>query len=163
MRIKTRESLRSIKTFDRAENLAQKTKGGGSSLKNSAEETQNRNYEFESEYAGNELQSNEEMLGRNSIYGAKKVGEWGIKETRKNIYKWKNRPRKLKVDIKPKQLPPPQRPALPPGSKKGIKTSAKAGKNTAKATKNTAKAAKTTAKATKVDAKQTVKASVRAA
>ena len=41
MKIKTRESLRTIKTFDRADTLAQKSKSGISSLRNSAEQTQN--------------------------------------------------------------------------------------------------------------------------
>ena len=41
MKIKTRESLRTIKTFDRADTLAQKSKNGFSSLRNSAEQTQN--------------------------------------------------------------------------------------------------------------------------
>ena len=41
MKIKTRESLKTIKTFDRADTLAQKSKKGVSSLHNSAEQTQN--------------------------------------------------------------------------------------------------------------------------
>ena len=40
MKIKTRESLKTIKTFDRADTLAQKSKKGVSSLHNSAEQTQ---------------------------------------------------------------------------------------------------------------------------
>lgn len=64
MKIKTRESLKTIKTFDHADKLAQKSKTGVSSLHNSAEQTQGVGYESETEYAGNELQDKEERLGK---------------------------------------------------------------------------------------------------
>ena len=41
MAIKTRQSGRTIKTFDRASNLAQKTKGGITDTKQAAEQTVN--------------------------------------------------------------------------------------------------------------------------
>jgi hypothetical protein len=104
VKIKTRESLKTIKTFDRADTLAQKSKKGVSSLHNSAEQTQNVGYESETDYAGSELQDKEERIARMTVVGANQVGRWGVKGTRKNIQKWRNRPRKPKNDFKLKQL-----------------------------------------------------------
>ena len=147
MKIKTRESLRTIKTFDRAETLAQKSKSGISSLRNSAEQTQNVGYESETDYAGSEFQDKEERIARMTVVGANKVGRWGVKGTRKNIQKWINRPRQPKQNPNLKQLPSPQRPMLE-APKKGIKAASKGTKNTVKGTKTTAKAtAKGTVKA----------------
>lgn len=162
MKIKTRESLKTIKTFDRADTLAQKSKSGISSLHNSAEQTQNIGYESETDYAGSELQDKEERIERMAMVGANKVGKWGVKETRKNIQKWRNRPRKPKPNPNLKQLPSPQRPMLE-APKKGIKTASKAPKKTVKGTKTAAKGAKTTAKATVKGTKAAVKGTVKAA
>ena len=162
MKIKTRESLKTIKTFDRADTLAQKSKNGISSLHNSAEQTQNIGYESETDYAGSELQDKEERIARITVVGANKVGRWGVKETRKNIQKWRNRPRKPKPNPKLKQLPSPQRPMLE-APKKGIKAASKAPKNTVKGTKTAVKGAKTTAKATVKGTKAAVKGTVKAA
>ena len=162
MKIKTRESLKTIKTFDRADTLAQKSKNGISSLHNSAEQTQNIGYESETDYAGSELQDKEERIARMAMVGANKVGRWGVKETRKNIQKWRNRPRKPKPNPKLKQLPSPQRPMLE-APKKGIKTASKGTKNAAKGTKNAVKGAKTTAKAAVKGTKAAVKGTVKAA
>ena len=161
MRIKTRESLKTIKTFDRADTLAQKSKKGVSSLHNSAEQTQNVGYESETDYAGSELQDKEERIARMTVVGANKVGRWGVKETRKNIQKWRNRPRKPKPNPNLKQLPSPQRPMLE-APKKGIKTASKAPKKTVKGTKTAVKGAKTTAKATVKGTKAAVKGTVKA-
>ena len=162
MKIKTRDSLKTIKTFDRADTLAQKSKSGISSLHNSAEQTQNIGYESETDYAGSELQDKEERIARMTVVGANKVGRWGVKETRTNIQKWRNRPRKPKPNPKLKQLPSPQRPMLE-APKKGIKAASKAPKNTVKGTKTAAKGAKTTAKATVKGTKAAVKGSVKVA
>lgn len=162
MKIKTRESLKTIKTFDRADTLAQKSKSGISSLHNSAEQTQNIGYESETDYAGSELQDKEERIARMAVVGANKVGRWGVKETRKNIQKWRNRPRKPKPNPNLKQLPSPQRPMLE-APKKGIKAASKAPKNTVKGTKTAAKGVKTTVKATVKGTKAAVKGAVKAA
>ncbi len=162
MKIKTRESLKTIKIFDRADTLAQKSKSGISSLHNSAEQTQNIGYESETDYAGSELQDKEERIARMTVVGANKVGRWGVKETRKNIQKWRNRPRKTKPNPKLKQLTSPQRPMLE-APKKGIKTASKAPKNTVKGTKTAAKGAKTTAKAAVKGTKAAAKGAVKAA
>ena len=162
MKIKTRESLKTIKTFDRADTLAQKSKSGISSLHNSAEQTQNIGYESETDYAGSELQDKEERIARMAMVGANKVGRWGVKETRKNIQKLRNRPRKPKPNPKLKQLPSPQSPMLE-APKKGIKAASKGTKNAAKGTKTAVKGAKTTAKATVKGTKAAVKGTVKAA
>jgi hypothetical protein len=162
VKIKTRESLKTIKTFDRADTLAQKSQSGISSLHNSAEQTQNIGYESETDYAGSELQNKEERIARMTVVGANKVGRWGVKETRKNIQKWRNRPRKPKPNPNLKQLPSPQRPMLE-APKKGIKTASKAPKNIVKGTKTAVKGAKTTAKATVKGTKAAVKGTVKAA
>ena len=155
MKIKTRESLKTIKTFDRADTLAQKSKKGVSSLHNSVEQTQNVGYESETDYAGSELQEKEERIARMTVVGANKAGRWGVKDTRKNIQKWRNRPRRPKLGHDLKQLPLPQRPTIE-APKKGIKA-------TSKGTKTAAKGAKTTAKATDKGAKTAVKGTVKAA
>ena len=162
MKIKTRESLRTIKTFERADTLAQKSKSGISSLSNSAEQTQNIGYESETDYAGSEVQDKEARIARMTVVGTNKFGRWGVKETRKNIQKWRNRPRKPKRPPNLKQLPSPQRPMLE-APKKGIKTASKASKNTVKGTKTAAKGAKTTVKATVKGTKAAAKGAVKAA
>ena len=162
MKIKTRESLKTIKTFDRADTLAQKSKNGVSSLHNSAEQTQNVGYESETDYAGSELQDKEERIARTAVMGADRVGRWGVRETRKNIRNWRNRPRKPKPNPKLKQLPSPKRPMLE-APKKGIKTASKGTKTASKGTKTAAKGAKTTAKAAVKGTKAAAKAAVKVA
>ena len=165
---KTRESLRSIKVVDKTEGLAKKSKNGASSLANSAEETQNSRHETEVEYAGNEVQDKEERSGRALVRGAARVGQWGYRTTVRNIQRWRNRPRKIKLKVEePKQLPPPKRPLLTEGTKQGAKTASKGIKNGSKAAKKasraSAKAAKKTAKTSAKAAKKAAKASAKAA
>ena len=165
---KTRESLRSIKVVDKTEGLAKKSKNGASSLANSAEEIQNSRHETEVEYAGNEVQDKEERSGRALVRGAARVGQWGYRTTVRNIQRWRNRPRKIKLKVEePKQLPPPKRPLLTEGTKQGAKTASKGIKNGSKAAKKasraSAKAAKKTAKTSAKAAKQAAKASAKAA
>ena len=156
MKIKTRESRKTIKTFDRADTLAQKSKSGVSSLHNSVEQTQNVGYESETDYAGSELQDKEERIARTAVMGADRVGRWGVRETRKNIQKWRNRPRKPKPNPKLKQLPSPQRKALQ-APKKGIKAASKGTKTAAKATiKGTKAAVKVAAKASQLIKKASI-------
>ena len=139
MKIKTREALKTIKTFDRADSLAQKSKNGVSSLHNSTEQTQGVGYESETDYAGSELQDKEERIARTAVAGAGRVGRWGVRETGKNMDKWRNRPKKPKPSPKLNQLPPPQRQALPP-AKKGTKTTAKSSAKAAQALKKASSA-----------------------
>lgn len=144
MKIKTRESLKTIKTFDRAENLAGKTKNGISELNKSTEETQEAGYTSGTEYAGNQVQGAEETGTRNALYGANRIGGWGVKETRRNIQRWRSRQKKP-ILSKQKAL------SAPKTSDKTAKT-AKAAQMTAKAnlkaSQKVAQAAKAAAKAT---------------
>ena len=155
MKIKTRESLRTIKTFDRAKTLGRKVKNGAGEIKEYGEELQNTRYGSANEYAGNAVENTERRTARNVAYGAGKIGNWGLKETRKNILKWRNRQKKFKVKVQqPKRLPAPKRPALP-----SAKTTAKTAQKGVKTAQRTAKAAaKATAKFLKVAAKAIVAA-----
>ena len=164
MKIKTRESLRTIKTFDRAKTLGQKVKNGAGEVKEYGEELQNTRYGSANEYAGNAVENTERRTARNTAYGAGKIGNWGLKETRKNLLKWRNRPKKFKVKVQqPKQLPAPKRPALPPAkttaktAQKGVKTAQQTAKAAAKTAKVTVKAAQRAAQAAKAAAKAAVK------
>lgn len=94
--IKTRESLRTIKTFDRAKALGQKVKNGAGEVKEYGEELQNTCYGSANEYAGNAVENTERRTARNVAYGAGKIGNWGLKVTRKNLLKWRSRPKKFK-------------------------------------------------------------------
>ena len=91
MKIKTRESLKTVKTFDRADTLAQKSKSGISSLFNSAEQTQNSDHESEIDYADSELQGKSGYIASTAIVGADCVGRWGLRKTRDNIHKWRKK------------------------------------------------------------------------
>ena len=158
MKLKTREALRSVKTLDRgAEGFANKTRDGVSSVNRSAEQMQNVGYETENEYATHEVETREEAMIKGTISGAERFGRWGVRETWRNIQKWRNRPRKEKVYINPKQLNPPKRPMLTEGTKQGAKTATKDGKKAAKATKNTGKAIKGTKKTVKTATRATKK------
>lgn len=155
MRIKTRESLRTIKTFDRAESLADKTKNGASGIKEYADDMQSDRYQSENEYAGNQVESTEARVARNTVYGVQKIGNWGVQETAKNIQNYRNRPIKLQVN-QPKKLKSPSQKRLPKGTVKNTgKVASKSAKNTAKATK---KAAKSTVKASQKAAQAAKKA-----
>ena len=129
MKIKIRESLKTIKTFDRADTLAQKSKKGVSSLHNSAEQTQNVGYESETDYAGSELQDKEEHIARMTVVGANKFGRWGVEETRRRL--------------QAKKTSSKVRTAKPLKTKKAAQTTAKSAAKTAKRLK---KAAYATAK-----------------
>ena len=87
MDIKTKESLRTIKTLDRAKNIAGKLKNGAEEVKETADEMQNTNYESGTEYAGNALQANERLAAIQAAYTVKRVGNWGLRETADNIQK----------------------------------------------------------------------------
>lgn len=148
MKIKTREALRSIKKVDRAEILVQKTKGGISELRNTAEQRQGA-YESETEYAGNFLEEKEERIGRTAVCGSDRAGRWGVKERRSNLARLKKR-RKKKSVCKLK--------AIPQSTKKAYSV----GRKTAKTARFMKKAAVATAKFLKT-APKAIAATVKAA
>ena len=160
MKIKTRESLRTIKNIDRAKALGQKVKNGAGEVKEYGEELQNTRYGSANEYAGNAVENTERRTARNVAYGAGKIGNWGLKETRKNLLKWRSRPKKFKVKVQQsKQLPAPKRPALPSAkttietAQKGVKTAQQTAKAAVKTAKVTVKAAQRAAQAAKAAVK----------
>lgn len=166
MKIKTRESLKTIKIFDRAENLAGKTKNGISEMNKGAEETQRAGYTSGIEYAGNQVQEAEETGTRNALYGANRAGRWGVRETRRNIQRWRSRQKKP-ILSKQKALPAPKRqmlsaPKTADKTAKGAKTAQKTAKATLKASQKAAQAAKVAAQATVQGIKVTAKATVAA-
>ena len=61
--IKTRQSGRTIKRSDRADNLAQKTKNGLSDANRTAEQLQDANAESGVDYAGTRVQEGEGQIG----------------------------------------------------------------------------------------------------
>lgn len=168
--IKTRESQRTIKTLDRVQNLAGKTRDGTNEAKRHISEAQNNGYSSENEYAGDNLQNMERSAGRTAVYGASKVGRWGIKGARRGIRRLRNkaeqrRQAEYERELARKELPAPERKALPQATDstarttgKTIKTSEKSAKTTAKAAKNTAKTAEQTAKTAEKSAKAAEKA-----
>ena len=160
MKIKTREPLRTIKNIDRAKALGQKVKNGAGEVKEYGEELQNTRYGSANEYAGNAVENTERRTARNVAYGAGKIGNWGLKETRKNLLKWRSRPKKFKVKVQQsKQLPAPKRPALPSAkttietAQKGVKTAQQTAKAAVKTAKVTVKAAQRAAQAAKAAVK----------
>ncbi len=173
--IKTRESLHTVKTFDRVQNLAAKTRNGANEAKQSVSDTFASGESSENEYAGNRLEAYESGTARLAVRAGDKIGRWGVRETSRNIRKWRNRPKKLKVDVlKLKELPAPNQTPLLEAPKTAAKGGSKAVQTTAKTTTKTAKGAvkttksavkttEKTAKATAKTAKATAKATARAA
>lgn len=170
--IKTRDSLKTIKTFQRA---GAKVKDSSAEAKRRIEETQDHGEASESEYAGNRLESAEGNTARTLVYGADKVGRWGVRETAKNIRKLRQKAEQKKwskLDEKnpPKQLPSGEKKALPKETSNAAKTTGNTAKTTGKTVKtteqvakNTAKTAEKTVKATQKAAKATAKAAQKAA
>ena len=163
--IKTRDSFKTIKTFQRA---GAKVKDSSAEAKRRIEETQDHGEASESEYAGNRLESAEGNTARTLVYGADKVGRWGVRETAKNIRKLRQKAEqkkwsKLDEKYPTKQLPSGEKKALPKATSNAAKTAGKTVKTTEQVAKNTAKTAEKTVKATQKAAKATAKAAQKAA
>ena len=177
--IKTRESLHTVKTFDRVQNLAAKTRKGVDQAKQEINDTISSGESSESEYAGNRLEAYESGTVHLAVRAGDRIGRWGVRETRRNIQKWRNRTKKIKAEAaKPKELPAPKQTPLlettktvAKGGSKAVQTTTKVTSQTAKGAakttkytvKTTEKAAKDTAKTAKTAAKATAKAAQKAA
>ena len=72
--IKTRQSGRTIKTFDRADNLAQKTKNGLTDANRTAEQLQDASAESGVDYASSRIQEGEENVGEYATYSMVRMG-----------------------------------------------------------------------------------------
>ncbi len=142
MKIKTRDSMRTIKTLDRAGTFADQTKGGLSEANRQATDVDGGNYNSATDYAGQQVTGTEGRIARTTIYGGGKIGRWGIRETRKNLRNRKIAPKKKKMP-KSKRLSAPKRTALQSGKKavKGIRGFAQKAKAVANATVKFTKAA----------------------
>jgi hypothetical protein len=88
MGIKTRQSGRTIKTFDRAGDLAQKTKDGVADAKQAVEQTLDSKHLSEVDYASDKIKQTEERLGGYGIVAAEKLGWWGVRETRRLLHRY---------------------------------------------------------------------------
>ena len=163
--IKTRESLHTVKIFDRVQNLAAKTRKGVDEAKQEINDTISSGESSESEYAGNRLEAYESGTAHLAVRAGDRVGRWDVRETRRNIQKWRNRPKKIKVEApKPKELPAPKQTTLLEAPKAAAKGGSKAVQTTTKVTTQTAKgAARTTVKTTEKAAKTTAKTAKTAA
>lgn len=136
MRIRTRENLRTIKSFDRAENLAQKTKSGLTDAGRTAEQLQETTSESGVEYAGARMEEGEARVGEYATYGMERMGRWGLRVSTNTLKGLRRRRFRrmpdLKLKIPKERLPLPKRKALPSarnllqGSGKTAKTSIKA-------------------------------------
>ena len=163
--IKTRDSLKTIKTFQRA---GAKVKDSSAEAKRRIEETQDHGEASESEYAGNRLESAEGNTARTLVYGADKIGRWGVRETAKNIRKLRQKAEqkkwsKLDEKYPQKQLPSGEKGNAAKTTGNTAKTTGKTVKTTGQVAKNTAKTAEKTVKATEKAAKATAKAAQKAA
>ena len=163
MKIKTRQSERTIKTFDRADNLAQKTKNALTDAKNTADQLQDANAESGVDYAGARIQEGEESAGEYFVYGMERMGRWGMRVAGNKLRRLSHvRHRKMpdfKVKVPKKQLPSPKRKALP-SAKKLLKAPGQTAKASMKASQKAAmmlkRAAQATIKVTKVAIKAMV-------
>lgn len=150
MKIKTKEAVHDIKT--KASTVVSKTKSGVSSSSRTAKETQSSQYDSENEYAANSVQNAERKILRQITASTKKIGIWGLRTTRQNIAKWKN---KTKSAVSPqKKLPPAKQAANT--AKKTVKNTEKAAKASKRAAQATKKAAERTAKVVKAAVKATI-------
>ena len=163
--IKTRQSARTIKTFDRADKLAQKTKNGLTDANRTVEQLQDQSAESGVDYAGSRIQESEGNIGEYATYGMERMGRWGMRVTRNKLRRlYHLRHRKMpdfKVKISKKQLPSPKRKALP-SAKKLLKAPGQTAKVSMKASQKAAMMFKRTAQATIKFAKVAIKATVEA-
>ena len=163
--IKTRQSGRTIKTFDRADNLAQKTKNGLNNAKNTADQLQDANAESGVDYAGARIQEGEESVGDYSVYGMERMGRWGMRVAGNKLRRISRfRHRKMtdfKVKVPKKQLPSPKRKALP-SAKKRLQAPGQTAKVSMKASQKAAMVSKRTFQTTVKVAKAAIKATMEA-
>ena len=165
MRIKTRQSERTIKHFDRADNLAQKTKNGLADANRTAEQLQDANAESGVDYAGSRIQESEGNIGEYATYGMERMGRWGMRVTGnklRHLYRLRHRKMpEFKVKIPKKQLPSPKRQALP-SARKLLKAPGQTARASMKASQKASMVFKRTAQATIKFVKAAIKATIEA-
>ena len=139
--INTRQSGRTIKTFDRAGNLAQKTKGGVTDTKQAVEQTLNQKHQSGVDYASDKTQTTEARLAAYGVKGAERVGRWGVRETAKTLRRRFGK-KNVRINLPTNQLHAPKTRAALSSGKIAGETTAKTAKASAKATQKAAMAAK---------------------
>ena len=143
MKIKTRESLRDIRVFDKTKDLSEKTKSGIGELSKNTESSQRSSA---NDYASNFVSENAERIGKSSTYAADRAGQMSVRETQKNISNLKNRSHKVK---KPKtKANVPKR--LKSAGKNTVKTSERIKQTVKSLSKGVVKVAKAVVSAVKV-------------
>ena len=93
MKIKTRESLRDIRVFDKTKDLSERTRSGIGELSKNTKSSQSSSA---NDYASNFVSEKAERIGKSSTYAADRAGQMSVRETQKNIPNLKNRPHKVK-------------------------------------------------------------------
>ena len=143
MKIKTRESLRDIRVFDKTKDLSERTRSGIGELSKNTESSQSSSA---NDYASNFVSENAERIGKSSTYAADRAGQMSVRETQKNISNLKNRPHKIK---KPKtKANVPKR--LKSAGKNTVKASERVKQTVKRLSKGVVKAAKAVVSAVKV-------------
>lgn len=161
MRIKTKEALKDIKVFDRAKNLAQKSRSGLGELNREADETQDGGYSSGSEYASENLQFHEKNIADGLVHGAEKAGNWGVKETRNTFRKRKTLAANRVQNEVGRTVHKAEKNAIKT-TERTAKAAKKGAETTIKASKKTTEALKKTAEVTVKTIKAAVKATVAA-
>ena len=141
MAIKTRQSGRTIKTFDRAGNLAQKTKGSVKDTKQAAEQTINQKHLSGVDYASDKTQRAEARLAYHGIAGAERLGRWGVRETGR-LLRRHLRKGSVRIDLPTNQIHAPKTRAALSSGKVAGKTTATTAKASVKATQKAMMTAK---------------------
>ena len=119
--IKTRQSNRTIKTFQRTDRITEKTKNGLSDANRTAEQLDDANAESGVDYAGSRIQEGEGQIGEYSAYGLERIGRWGLRVTGNRLHRAFRRSRRLMQAVNPRlprqRLPIPNRKRLPSAKK----------------------------------------------
>ena len=143
MKIKTRESLRDIRVFDKTKDLSERTRSGIGELSKNTESSQSSSA---NDYASNFVSEKAERISKSSTYAADRAGQMSVRETQKNISNLKNRPHKVK---KPKtKANVPKR--LNSVGKNTVKTSERIKQTVKRLSQGVVKAAKAVVSAVKV-------------
>lgn len=189
--IKTRDAVKgTIKTLDKAAVASERMKSAYAKTKEKAEEGYFSEENSPSEYAGNRLSSSAERVTKEGIHQFDKQGRKGVRETKENIIKAKDkiadfRQRRAEKAMSGKQAgaqvrygTPSPSPAAQTGkaaqqassrvkgtarkANKTVKTAAKGTVKTTQKTVKTAQAARMTARATVVAIKAAIRATMAA-
>ena len=143
MKIKTRESLRDIRVFDKTKDLSERTRSGIGELSKNTESSQSSSA---NDYASNFVSEKAERIGKSSTYAADRAGQMSVRETQKNISNLKNRPHKVKKPKTKANIPK----RLKSAGKNTVKASERVKQTIKRLSKGMVKVAKAVVSAVKV-------------